>query len=144
MHCPERLERTIALIRAHRVRQPTAFPQALCLLLLALLAARLGLIFRMFAGRFLGPTARLDAKKIARFGTLMRHNITQGDIPFRKAYLRSLIEAVEVDDRVIRIHVGKLNPDVGHEIDPRKNGFSKEFESLGRAIYVKDLAIPAV
>lgn len=36
-----------------------------------------------------GPTARLDADKIARFGALMRQDIIQGDIPFPKAYLRS-------------------------------------------------------
>jgi site-specific DNA recombinase len=53
------------------------------------------------------PATRLDADKIARFGSLMRENITSGEIPFRKAYLRSLIEAVEVDDGVIRIHGSK-------------------------------------
>jgi hypothetical protein len=37
----------------------------------------------------------------------MRENITTGDIPFRKAYLHWLIDAVEVDDRVIRIHGSK-------------------------------------
>ena len=37
------------------------------------------------------------------FGALMRENITSGEIPFRKAYLRSLIDAVEVGDRSIRI-----------------------------------------
>ncbi|NJO54223.1 MAG: recombinase family protein [Bacteroidales bacterium] len=50
-----------------------------------------------------GPSARLDAETIARFGALMRENITSGEIPFRKAYLRSLIDAVEVGDRSIRI-----------------------------------------
>jgi len=54
-----------------------------------------------------GSTASLDADKIARFGTLMREKITEGDIPFRKAYLRSLIEAVEVGDKIIRIHGSK-------------------------------------
>jgi site-specific DNA recombinase len=54
-----------------------------------------------------GPSARLDADKIARFGILMREKITEGEIPFRKAYLRSLIEAVEVDDKIIRIHGSK-------------------------------------
>jgi hypothetical protein len=34
----------------------------------------------------------------------MRENITTDSVPFRKAYLRSLIDAVEVDDRVIHIH----------------------------------------
>ena len=54
-----------------------------------------------------GPAIRLDTGKIARFGILMRRNITEGEISFRKAYLRSLIEAVEVDDRAVRIHGSK-------------------------------------
>jgi len=33
----------------------------------------------------------------------MRENITTGDIPFRKAWMRSIIERIEVDDGVIRI-----------------------------------------
>jgi site-specific DNA recombinase len=53
------------------------------------------------------PATKLDQDKITRFGNLMRQKITEGDIPFRKAYLRSLIEAIEVDDRVIRIHGSK-------------------------------------
>ena len=53
------------------------------------------------------PAARIDRAKIERFGSLMRQSITTGDIPFRKAYLRSFIDAVEVDDRVIRIHGSK-------------------------------------
>jgi site-specific DNA recombinase len=57
--------------------------------------------------RFPTGTACIDSAKIERFGSLMRENITTGDIPFRKAYLRWLIDAVEVDDRVIRIHGSK-------------------------------------
>ncbi|MDO9295460.1 recombinase family protein [Bradyrhizobium sp.] len=53
------------------------------------------------------PAARIDRAKIERFGSLMRQSITTGDIPFRKAYLRSFIDAIEVDDRVIRIHGSK-------------------------------------
>jgi site-specific DNA recombinase len=37
----------------------------------------------------------------------MRESITTGSAPFRKAYLRSLIDAVEVDDCVIRMHGSK-------------------------------------
>jgi hypothetical protein len=33
----------------------------------------------------------------------MREKFTTGSVPFRKAYLQSLIETVEVDDRHIRI-----------------------------------------
>ncbi len=54
-----------------------------------------------------GVAGRLDPDRIARFGQLMRTNITEGAVPFRKAYLRSLIDAVEVDDHVIRIHGSK-------------------------------------
>jgi site-specific DNA recombinase len=53
------------------------------------------------------PVASIDRVNIERFGSLMRENITTGDVPFRKAYLRWLIDAVEVDDRVIRIHGSK-------------------------------------
>ena len=37
----------------------------------------------------------------------MRENITSGDVSFRKTYLRSFIDAVEVADSVIRIHGSK-------------------------------------
>jgi hypothetical protein len=33
----------------------------------------------------------------------MRKNITSGPIPFRKAYIKSVVDKVEVDDRAIRI-----------------------------------------
>jgi site-specific DNA recombinase len=53
------------------------------------------------------PAASIDSARIDRFGSVMRENITTGDIPFRKAYLRWLIDAIEVDDRLIRIHGSK-------------------------------------
>ncbi|RVJ66437.1 hypothetical protein CN167_32900 [Sinorhizobium medicae] len=34
----------------------------------------------------------------------MRENIANGPVPFRRAYLRAVIERVEVDDGEIRIH----------------------------------------
>ena len=33
----------------------------------------------------------------------MRENLTSGSTPFRKAYLRSLIDVIEVDDAQVRI-----------------------------------------
>ena len=33
----------------------------------------------------------------------MRENITSSDIPFRKAHIQSVVDQIEVDDRVIRI-----------------------------------------
>jgi len=44
------------------------------------------------------------------FGSLMRESMTTGSVPFYKAYLRAFIDAVEVDDRVIRIHGSKSPP----------------------------------
>jgi hypothetical protein len=49
-------------------------------------------------GRFSFLTLR-DPARIERFGRLMRHNLTNGSVPFRKAYLRSIIDIVEVEAR---------------------------------------------
>jgi hypothetical protein len=40
---------------------------------------------------------------LERFGRTMRENLTSGSISFRKAYLQSVIEVIEVDDTQIRI-----------------------------------------
>ena len=37
----------------------------------------------------------------------MRENITTGEAPFRKAWLRSLVERIEIDDEAVRIIGGK-------------------------------------
>jgi site-specific DNA recombinase len=37
----------------------------------------------------------------------MRENFSTGSVPFRKAYLRALIDVIEVDDRQIRIKGSK-------------------------------------
>lgn len=44
-----------------------------------------------------------NAEAIERFGQIMRQNITTGPIPFRKAYIKSVVDRVEVDDHAIRI-----------------------------------------
>ena len=46
---------------------------------------------------------RIDPALIERFGRGMREAFTGGSVPFRKAYLQSLIDVVEVDDHSIRI-----------------------------------------
>ena len=55
------------------------------------------------------PAIRIDPALIERFGRGIREKFTNGSVPFRKAYLRSLIDVVEVDDHHIRI---KGNKDV--------------------------------
>ena len=49
----------------------------------------------------------IDPALIERFGRTMRENFRTGSVPFRKAYLRSLIDVVEVDDHHIRIKGSK-------------------------------------
>ena len=47
--------------------------------------------------------APFEPEAIERFGRVMRENITSGEIPFRKAYIQSVVDRIEVDDSVIRI-----------------------------------------
>lgn len=46
---------------------------------------------------------QIDPALLEEFGRTMRENFTSGSIPFRKAYLQSLISVIEVDDTAIRI-----------------------------------------
>jgi site-specific DNA recombinase len=50
---------------------------------------------------------RIDPALIERFGRTIRENFSTGSVPFRKAYLRSLIDVIEVDDHQIRIKGNK-------------------------------------
>ncbi|MCO5155935.1 MAG: hypothetical protein M9945_04145 [Aquamicrobium sp.] len=52
----------------------------------------------------LRPDARITEDKIAAAVEVMRANVLEGAIPFRRAYLRAMIDNVEVDDTEIRIH----------------------------------------
>ena len=51
----------------------------------------------------LRPDTRITEAKIAAFTQAMRANILTGETPFRRAYIRSVIDQVEVDDEEIRI-----------------------------------------
>jgi site-specific DNA recombinase len=55
----------------------------------------------------IAPGIRIDPALIERFGRSMREKFTIGPVPFRKAYLQSLIDTVEVDDHHIRIRGSK-------------------------------------
>ena len=50
---------------------------------------------------------QIDPALIERFGRLMRENFSTGSVPFRKAYLHSLIDSIEVDDAQIRVKGSK-------------------------------------
>ena len=49
------------------------------------------------------PTVEISPIVVERFGRTMRERLTSGEVPFRKAYLGSIVDRVEVDDREIRI-----------------------------------------
>jgi FtsP/CotA-like multicopper oxidase with cupredoxin domain len=51
----------------------------------------------------IAPQIRIDPALIERFGRSMREKFTTGSVPFRKAYLQSLVDVIEVDDHRIRI-----------------------------------------
>ena len=44
-----------------------------------------------------------DPAAVESFGRMMRENVTAGSVPFRKAYIRSVVDRIEVDDEVICI-----------------------------------------
>ena len=55
----------------------------------------------------IAPAIHIDTALIERFGRNMREKFTAGSVPFRKAYLQSLIDIVEVDDNQIRVKGSK-------------------------------------
>lgn len=52
----------------------------------------------------LKPETRVTEDKKNAFAALMRKNVANSAIPFRRADLRSVIDQVEVDDGEMRIH----------------------------------------
>jgi site-specific DNA recombinase len=50
---------------------------------------------------------QIDPGLIERFGRIMHESFSFGSVPFRKAYLRSLIDVIEVDDHQVRVRGNK-------------------------------------
>jgi len=50
---------------------------------------------------------QIDPGSIERFGRIMHESFSVGSVPFRKAYLRSLIDVIEVDDHQVRVRGNK-------------------------------------
>ena len=83
------------------------------------------------------PSVEVSPMVVEQFGATMRENLTTGEIPFRKAYLDSLIDRVEVDDHAVRI-VGRK--DVLKQAVLSKSGpipgvrsFVRKWRSLGES-----------
>ena len=75
----------------------------------------------------LSPSARVTEEKIAALTDLLRKNITQGTIEFRRSYLRAVINKIHVSNTGIRIVGSKSELErmvlTGNEHDPRVPSF---------------------
>jgi site-specific DNA recombinase len=83
----------------------------------------------------LTPQFTLDADQVERFGAFMRERISTGDTTFRKAYLRSIVDTIEVDDKVIRIHGSKASLEqavmAGEQIGKGVRSFIRKWRAQG-------------
>ena len=81
------------------------------------------------------PDISLESDQIERFGAFMRERITTGETTFRKAYLRSIVDAVEVDDKIIRIHGSKASLEqaviAGEQIGKGVRSFIRNWRAQG-------------
>ena len=48
-------------------------------------------------------SAAIEPEAVERFSRFILENVASGVIPFRKAYIQSVVDRIEVDDGVIRI-----------------------------------------
>jgi site-specific DNA recombinase len=49
------------------------------------------------------PTDRISPLAVDRFARAMRERLTTGAVPFRKAYIGSIVDRIEVDDAQVLI-----------------------------------------
>jgi site-specific DNA recombinase len=49
------------------------------------------------------PIARITEEKIAAFVNVVRTDVLSGETPFRRAYIRSIVDRIEFDNTEIRI-----------------------------------------
>jgi hypothetical protein len=79
------------------------------------------------------PNIALESDQIERFGAFMRERITTGETTFRKAYLRSIVDAIEVDDKSVRIHGSKASLEqaviAGEQIGKGVRGFIRKWRA---------------
>ena len=75
------------------------------------------------------PTDHLSPLAVDRSARVMRQRLTTGEIPFRKAYIGSIVDRIEVDDAHVRImgrkevleqavRTNEVNPNMVHSFVP--------------------------
>ena len=81
------------------------------------------------------PEISLRADDIQRFGAFMKEKITTGEASFRRSYLRSIIEGIEVGDKVIRIHGSRTSLEQAviaqEQIGKGVRGFIRKWRAQG-------------
>ena len=81
---------------------------------------------------------------VDRFARVMRERLTTGEVPFRKAYIGSIVDRIEVDDAQVRIMGRKeileqavrssgTMPPVVHTVDLRSTSSAGARTGLHRA-----------
>ena len=63
----------------------------------------------------------------------MRESVTSGDIPFRKAYIQSVVDRIEVDDDLVRIIGDKSTLEQAIAGNAARNLGVRSFERKWRA-----------
>ncbi|MFZ3179785.1 MAG: hypothetical protein WA156_06175 [Methylocystis silviterrae] len=83
----------------------------------------------------LAPEITLEPDQVECFGAFMRERITTGETTFRKVYLRSIVDAIEVDDKIIRIHGSKAGLEqaviAGEQIGKGVRSFIRKWRAQG-------------
>jgi site-specific DNA recombinase len=85
---------------------------------------------------------------IERFGRMMRENFSTGSVPFRKDYLQSFIDTIEIDDGQIRIRGSKDVLEKAVFCESKREAWCSQASTKWRAIqnktensYVIEIAI---
>jgi site-specific DNA recombinase len=83
------------------------------------------------------PVVQISPTMVERFGETMRERLTAGEVPFRKAYLGSIVDRIEVGDFEFRI-IGRkdvLEQAVlaGNRPVPGVRSFVRKWRSLGES-----------
>ena len=99
---PERLRSMLTALAGRRADRQVALDNRIAVLASEAEFAeeKLRRLYEVSASR---PTQDISLAAVDRFARAMREKLSSGEIPFRKAYIRSIVDRIEVDDRCIRI-----------------------------------------
>lgn len=103
---PERVGRLLAGLMDRQTARDADHAQRLAALRdkLADAESRLDRLYQAIENGIADPSDATLKERIAAFTRVMRENVRSGAIPFRRAYIRAVVDQVEVDDTEIRIH----------------------------------------